>query len=112
MTSENNDVKVKAKKTQHKKEESSKHSEESNDSEESEKIVKENPHAFVWAPDGVSKYIVQKYTNNMEGTNIPYKCAVTSRNGRLFSEDKVIDFWKKSTAACPTYGVCYWCFGS
>jgi hypothetical protein len=73
--------------------------------------VKENPHAFVWAPDGVSKYIVRKYTSNMEGTNIPYKCPVTSCNGRLFSEDEVCDFWRKSTAACPTYGVCYWCFG-
>jgi hypothetical protein len=66
--------------------------------------VRENPHAFVWAPDGVSKYIVRKYTNNMQGTNIPFSCAVTLRNGRLFGEDEVMDFWRKSTAACPTYG--------
>jgi hypothetical protein len=110
-TSEDNDVKIKAKKTRHDEEKSSKDNEESDDSEESKKIVKENPHAFVWAPDSVSKYIVRKYTNDMEGTNIPYKYAVTSRNGRLFGEDEVIDFWRKSTAACPTYGVCYWCFG-
>jgi hypothetical protein len=69
--------------------------------------VKENPHVFVWAPDGVSKYIVRKYKNDREGTNIPFKCAVTSRNGRLYSEVEVFDFWRKSTAACPTYGVCY-----
>jgi hypothetical protein len=73
--------------------------------------VRENPHAFVWAPDSVSKYIVRKYTNNMQGTDIPDSCTVTLRNRRLFGEDKVMDFWRKSTAACPTYGVCYWCFG-
>jgi hypothetical protein len=64
------------------------------------------------APDSVSKYIVQKYTDDMAGTNILDKCAVSSRNGRLFSEEEVFDFWKKSTAACPMYGVCFWCFGS
>jgi hypothetical protein len=89
---EDNDVKIEAKKTWHDEDKSSKDNEESDDSEESEKIVKENPHAFVWAPDGVSKYIVRKYTNDMEGTNILYKYAVTSRNRRLFGEDKVIDF--------------------
>jgi hypothetical protein len=74
--------------------------------------VKEDPHAFVLAPDGVSKYIIRKYTDNMAGTNISYECAVSLRNRRLFSEEEVFDFWKKSTAACPTYEVCYWCFGS
>jgi hypothetical protein len=29
----------------------------------------------------------------------------------MLGEDEVMDFWRKSTAACPTYGVCYWCFG-
>jgi recombinational DNA repair protein RecR len=48
----------------------------------------------------------------MAGTNISDKCAVRSRNGRLLSEVEVFDFWEKSMAACPTYGVCYWCFGS
>jgi hypothetical protein len=108
---EDDDVKIQAKKTRHDEEKSSKDNEESNDSEESKKIVRENPHAFVWALDGVSKYIIRKYTNDMQGTNIPYSCAVTLRNRRLFGEDEVMDFWRKSTAACPTYGVCYWCFG-
>jgi hypothetical protein len=98
---EDDNVKVVAKKTQHDEEKSSKDNEESNDSEESKEIVRENPHVFVWAPDGVSKYMVRKYTNDMQGTNIPYSCAVTSRNGRLFGKDKVKDFWRKSTAACP-----------
>jgi hypothetical protein len=74
--------------------------------------VKEDPHAFVLAPDGVSKYIVQKYTDDMAGTNILDKCEVRLRNQRLFSEEEVSDFCRKRTAACPTYGVCYWCFGS
>jgi hypothetical protein len=106
-TSEDDDVKVEAKKTQQDEEKSSEDDKESNDSKESKEIVKENPHAFVWVPDGVSKYIVRKCTDNMQGTNIPYSCAVTSRNRRLFGEDKVMDFWRKSTAACPTYRVCY-----
>jgi hypothetical protein len=110
-TSEDNDVKIEAKKTWHDEDKSSKDTEESDDSEESEEIVRENPHVFVWAPDGVSKYTIRKYTNNMQQTNIPYSCTVTSRNGRLFGEDKVMDFWRKSVAACPTYGGCYWCFG-
>jgi hypothetical protein len=110
-TSEDKDVKIEAKKTWHDEDKSSKDNEESDNSEESEKIVRENPHAFAWAPDGVRKYIVRKYKNDMQGTNIPYSCAVTLRNGRLFSEVKVMDLRRKSTAACPTYGVCYWCFG-
>ncbi len=64
------------------------------------------------APDGVSKYIVREYTDDMEGRDIPEKLAVRSRNGRLFSEDEALRFWEKSTAICPTYGVCLWCFGS
>jgi hypothetical protein len=103
-TLENEDVKVEAKRTRHDKDKSSKDSEESEDSEESRKIVREDPHVFVLAPDGVSKYIVRKYTDDMAGTNILYKCAVTLPNGRLFSEEEVFDFWRKSTAACPTYG--------
>jgi hypothetical protein len=76
------------------------------------RAVKEDPHAFVLAPDGVSKYIIRKYTDDMAGTNISDKCEVRLCNRRLFSEEEVFDFWRKSTAACPTYGVCYWCFGS
>jgi hypothetical protein len=64
------------------------------------------------APDSVSKYIIRKYTDDMAGTNISDKCEVRLRNWRLFSEEEVFDFWRKSTAACPMYGVCYWCFGS
>jgi hypothetical protein len=110
-TSEDDDKKVEAKKTRQDEEKGSEDDKESDDSKESEEIVRENPHALVWAPDGVSKYIVRKYTNTVQGTDIPYSCAVTSRNGRLFGKDEVMDFWRKSTAACPTYGVFYWCFG-
>jgi hypothetical protein len=33
-------------------------------------------------------------------------------NRRLFWEDEAYCLWEKTMAACPTYGVCYWCFGS
>ena len=32
--------------------------------------------------------------------------------GDFFREDEAIRFWEKSTTACPTYGLCKWCFGS
>jgi hypothetical protein len=88
-------------------------SEDQEDSEKSdEEVEAEDPHGFVVAPDGVSQYIVRRYTNDMEGRDIQDELAVRSCNGRLFSEDEAYRFWKKSTATCPTYGVCLWCFGS
>jgi hypothetical protein len=72
----------------------------------------EDPHSFVLALDGVSKYIVRKYTDNMEGKDIPDEWVVKPRQGRLFTDREEMYFFDKSTAACPTYGVCYWCFGS
>jgi hypothetical protein len=107
LKSENNDEEGETKRPRHDE------SEDQEDSEEDdEKIEARDPHAFVLAPDGVSQYIVREYTNDMEGRDIPEKLAVRSRNGRLFSEDEAYRFWEKSTATCPTYGVCLWCFGS
>jgi hypothetical protein len=80
--------------------------------EESEESKREDPHAFVLAPDGVSKYIVQKYTDNMKGQDIPQKWVVNSRHGRLYTEAEAMYFFENSTAGCPTYGVCDWCSGS
>jgi hypothetical protein len=79
---------------------------ESEKSKESEK--KEDPYAIVVAPDGVSKYIVRNYKDDMKEMNILDKCVVRSQNRRFFTEPEAIVFWRKSTAACPTYGACYW----
>jgi hypothetical protein len=60
------------------------------DSEESEESEEEDPHAFVLTPDGVSKYIVRGYTDNMAGKDIPDKWVVKSYNRRLFWEDESV----------------------
>jgi hypothetical protein len=43
---------------------------------------------FVLAPDSVSKYIITRYTSNMEGKNIPWKWIVTSENNRFTTRTK------------------------
>jgi hypothetical protein len=105
--SENNDEEVETKRPRNDESEDHEDSE-----EEDEEIEAEDLHAFVLAPDGVSQYIVRRYTDDMEGRDIPEELTVRSRNRRLFSEIEAYDFWEKSTAICPTYGVCLWCFGS
>jgi hypothetical protein len=103
-----------SKKRRYNEDDDSEDEEEDSEDEESEESKREDPdpHAFVLAPDGVSKYIVRKYTDNMKGQDIPQECVVKSKHGRLFRETEAIRFFEKSTAACPMYGVCYWCFGS
>jgi hypothetical protein len=48
----------------------------------------------------------------MAGMDIPYRWKVHSEHGRLYKAREELAFIRDSTAACPTYGVCYWCFGS
>jgi hypothetical protein len=72
--SENNDEEVEAKRTRHDENENENHE----DSEESEESEEEDPHAFVLAPDGISKYIVRGYTDDMAGKDIPDKWVVKS----------------------------------
>jgi hypothetical protein len=85
-------------------------SDESEESGKSKESVESS--GTVVAPDGVSKYIVREYKDDMRGVNIPDKCVVRSENRRFFTAPEELGFWKKSTASCPTYGARYVCFGS
>jgi hypothetical protein len=85
---------------------------ESKEEDEYESEESDNEEGFVLAPDSVSKYIITRYTNKMQGKDIPWEWVVRSENGRYFYKDEVIRFREKSTASCPTYGLCSWCFGS
>jgi hypothetical protein len=106
--SENNDEEVEAKRTRHEDDED-KDNEEADESEESEV---DSDEASVMTPNGVNKYIVRGYKNEMAGMDIPYRRKVHSEHGRLYKAREELAFIRDSTAACPTYGVCYWCFGS
>jgi hypothetical protein len=72
---ENTDDKSGAKRHQHNKGEDS--DEEDKDSEE------DDAEKFITAPDGVSIYIVQGYTDNMAGMDILYKWRVKSIHKRF-----------------------------
>jgi hypothetical protein len=102
--SENNDEEVEAKRTRHE-------DDDDNDDEESDESVDSNE-ASVMTPNGVNKYIVRGYKNEMAGMDISYGRKVQSEHGRLYNAREELAFSRDSTAACPTYGVCYWCFGS
>ena len=102
-----------AAKKQRREEDEDQHESEENESEEDESEDDEpNPYKFVSTPDGVSKYFIREYKEEMSGQDIPYKWVVESRNGRFFEANEEFEFWKKSTLACPTYGLCKMCFGS
>jgi hypothetical protein len=106
--SENNDEKVEAKRTRHE-------DDEDKDNEETDKSVEsevDDDEAFVMTPNGVNKYIVRGYKSDMAGLDIPYRRRVNSEHGRLYKAREELAFIRDSTAACPTFGVCYWCFGS
>ena len=95
--------------------EEDKESEEDEDNDEIKKD-KDDDKKSVLAPDGVSKYIIRGYKPEMSGKDIPKERVVKAENGRFFQEtarfNEPLDFWKKSTLACPTYGICIECFGS
>jgi hypothetical protein len=57
-------------------------------------------------------YIVREYKDEMAGKVIPDEMVVRAENGRWFTSEEVQDFKTKSTARCPTYGVCENCYGS
>jgi hypothetical protein len=107
--SENIDKEVEAKRTRHDEKEDIDVDEESEESKESKE---DDDDASVKTPNGVNKYSFRGYKNEMAGMDILYGQTVRSKHERLYKTGEEKAFIDKSTAACPTYGVCYWCFGS
>jgi hypothetical protein len=101
--SEDNDEEVEDKRTRH---------DENEDIDESEESEEDDDDASVKTPNGVNKYIVRGYKNEMAGMDIPRGRTVRSKHRRLYTPREEIALINESTAACPTYGVCYWCFSS
>jgi hypothetical protein len=101
--SETNNKEVEAKRTQH---------DDNDEDEDSVESKVDDDDASVMTPNGVNKYIVRGYKNDMAGMDIPHIRRVDSEHGRLYMAREELAFILDRTTACPTYGVCYWCFGS
>jgi hypothetical protein len=63
------------------------------------------------SPDG-KVYLVRGYMEDRAGQPIPDEWVIRAANGRWFTSEEVCQFKQKSTARCPTYGLCKTCFGS